>query len=89
MFDKIAYWQRRNNKDAAGNPKPLRGQGTLSLTKLFKHNPANISFDNEGRMYVNNRERRRRRVKLPGWSVFTRHTINKRERKALRKKGRR
>lgn len=58
MFDKKLYWKRR--KDGK------RGQENLTPEPvLFKESGVTTSFDNQGRMLINNRAYRRRAVKLP------------------------
>lgn len=72
-------------------PKPLRGQGLYPQPVVMPNldSKAEISFDNNGQMIIKNRAYRRRTVKLPGANSYTRKVMNKKERKAFRKKGRR
>ena len=78
-FDKDKYWEQKKDNVGSKRPKP----------KVTPTGDAETSFDNEGRMVVKSRAYRRRPIKLPGDNLFTKKTITKAKRKALRKLGRR
>jgi len=82
MFDTKEYWERR------GANKRGQGDKLLKTGKVVTTGPAEFAFNNEGHMIIKNRSYRRRKVKLPGWSIFTRKQLSKEERKKLRKRGR-
>jgi hypothetical protein len=72
-FDKEAYWKRRNNVEVHEDPngekhevaKPLRGQGDIPKPKYTPNKKVTIGFNNKGETVVQNREYRRRPIKLP------------------------
>lgn len=81
-FDKELYWKNREAQK--------RGQGDKSKPKVIRdeNSKAEIGFDNQGNMIAKTRSYRRRKIKLPGSSMFTKKQLTQTERKKARKLGR-